>query len=180
MPLFCCQGWYWKRDMEGGLLQEFNFRHVMLTLLLDIQLQMLMVNNCTFSLALRETGFGAMISLVTSVGATLCSSVPFYPLPRLYLLLVITVIFPSRLSVTICAVFQKIWVFNMEFSWYIYKMLNLQWLLRTLRIKLQLVRLTLKILDIVRFLLVSFNLLNPLGSHYVAILIFHTLEFVSF
>lgn len=93
--------------MEGGLLQEFNFRHVMLTLL-DIQLQMLMVNNCTSSLALRETGFGTMISLVTSVGATLCSSVPFYPLPRLYLLLVITVIFPSRLSVTICAVFQKI------------------------------------------------------------------------
>lgn len=50
-------------------------------LLLDIQLQMLMVNNWTSSLDLRETGFGAMISLVTSVGATLCLSIPSIPCP---------------------------------------------------------------------------------------------------
>lgn len=60
--------------MEGGLLQEFNFRHVMLTLLLDIQLQMLMVNNCTSSLALRETGFGAMISYLCWLNLVLVRS----------------------------------------------------------------------------------------------------------
>lgn len=88
--------------MEGGLLQEFNSRHVILTLLLDIQLQMLMVSSWISSLDLRETGLGAIISLVTSVVAALVLIHSLYALPRLYLLLVIIVIFPSRLSVTIC------------------------------------------------------------------------------
>lgn len=90
--------------MEGGLLQEFNSRHVILTLLLDIQLQMLMVSSWTSSLDLRETGLKAIISLVTSVVGALLLIHSLYALLRLYLLLVIIVIFPSRLSVTICAV----------------------------------------------------------------------------
>lgn len=90
--------------MEGDLLQEFNSRHVILTLLLEIQLQMLMVSSWTSSLDLRETGLGAIISLVTSIVAALVLIHSLYALPRLYLLLVIIVIFPSRLSVTICAV----------------------------------------------------------------------------